>query len=99
MKTEVSTIITPFTSEVNGIGYEYTATQLAEKKPHCIEFTARRDSNILVRGSSRPVEGNFYFETTSPLTAAERMAINNQINTDLAEVEDLAKSINIVTAE
>lgn len=97
METGLSTVTTPFTSEVGEISYEYTATRLESKIPHVITFTVKRDSVVLIKGSSRPAEGGFYFETLSSVSAVERLSINNQINTDLVEIENRTKEINLIT--
>lgn len=96
MKQGTSTITTVFTNEVDGITYEYTVTQLAGKAPQAIGFAVRRDVNMLASGSERE-KGSFNFETFQGVTADERKTINDQINTDLVEVKELAKSIDITS--
>lgn len=97
METGISIITTPFTSTVDDVTIEYTVTQQAGKVPHLIAFSARKDTVLVIKGHSKPAAGEFYFETISPVTSVERTLINNRINEELAEVEDLAKSINIAT--
>lgn len=94
MKQGTSTITTVFSNDVDGITYEYTVTQLAGKTPNTINFGVRRDVNMLAAGSERE-KGSFNFETFQGVTADERNTINDQINADLVEVKELAKSIDI----
>lgn len=93
MKQGISTITTPFTSEVDGVNYEYKTTHLSGQTPSVIHFTVMRDNATLAIGNKRPQENKFYFETQSPVLDQERAVITNQINVDLLEVEELAKNI------
>lgn len=95
MEQGISTITTVFTSQVNGITYEYEATQQAGKTPQAIVFRVKQDNKCLVIGNNRPLDGYFNFETQTKLTTEERAAINNQINADLDEVLVIAKNIGI----
>lgn len=98
MKQGTSTITTVFTSEKNGVAYEYDVTQQAGETPHAIAFRVKRGTQYLVIGNNRPLDGYFNFETQTKLTTEERAAINNQINADLDEVVVMAGKINITNS-
>lgn len=98
MQQGISTITTVFTSEKDGITYEYDVTQQAGRTPHAIAFRVRRNNQYLVTGNNRPQDGYFNFETQTKLTTEERAAINNQINADLDEVTVTAGNIDITNS-
>lgn len=95
MEQGISTITTVFTSEVNGLTYEYETTQQAGMSPHLIVFRVRRDGKCLVVGNNRPLDGYFNFETQTKLTTEERTDINNRINADLEQVITMTGNIKI----
>lgn len=95
MEQGISTITTVFTSEVNGLTYEYETTQQAGMSSHLIVFRVRRDGKCLVVGNNRPLDGYFNFETQTKLTTEERTDINNQINADLEQVITMTGNIKI----